>query len=107
MLEKFGQNDPHNSNNFYGKPSNIYYKYIVKLTKSSINLTMNRYAQSIVKVAMIFSLFTTFLANPISYVVIFTGIFKKITRNFENFTVLSTKLTWNFVGLGFQCSNFY
>ena len=26
MLEKFGQNDPHNSNNLYGKPSNIYYK---------------------------------------------------------------------------------
>ncbi len=72
MLEKFGQNDPHNSNHFYGKPSNIYYKYIVKLTKSSINLTMNRYAQSIVKLAMIFSLFTTFLANPISYVVIFS-----------------------------------
>ena len=93
MLETFGQNDPHNSNNFYGKPSNIYYKYIVKLTKSSINLTMNRYAQSIVKLAMIFSLFTTFLANPISYVVIFTWIFQKFTRDFENFTVLLTNLT--------------
>ena len=75
MLEKFGQNDPHISNNLYGKPSNIYYKSIVKLTKSSINLTMNRYAQSIVKLAVIFSLFTTFLANPISYVVIFTCFF--------------------------------
>ncbi len=90
---------PHISNNIYGKPSNIYYKYIVKLTKSSINLTMNRYAQSIVKFAMIFSLFTTFLANPISYVVIFTWIFQKFTRDFENFTVLLTKLTW-LLGLG-------
>ena len=81
MLKKFGQNDPHNSNHFYGKPSNIYYKYIVKVTKSSKNLTIN-YAQSIVKLAMIFSLFTTFLANPISYVVIFTWIFHKFSRDF-------------------------
>ena len=94
MLEKFGQNDPHNSNNFYGKPSNIYYKYTVKLTKSSVNLTMNRYAQSIVKLAMIFSLITTFLVNSISCVVIFTWIFQKFIRDFENFTVLLTNLTW-------------
>ena len=100
MLEKFGQNDPHNSNHFYGKPSNIYYKSIVKLTKSSINLTRNRYAQSIVKLAMIFSLFTTFLANRILYVVIFTWIFQKFTRDFENFTVLLTNLSWLFIGLG-------
>ena len=107
MLEKFGQNDPHNSNIFYGKPSNIYYKYLVKLTKSSINLTMNRYAQSIVKLAMIFSLFTTFLANSISYVVIFTWIFQKFTRDFENFTVLLTNLTWLLLDWEIQCSNFY
>ena len=107
MLEKFGQNDPHNSNNLYGKPSHIYYKSIVKLTKSSINLTMYRYAKSIVKFAMIFSLFTTFLANLISYVVIFTWIFQKFTRDSDNFTVLSTNLTWLFVGLGIQCSIFY
>ena len=107
MLENFWQNDPHNSNNLNGKPSNIYYKSIVKLTKSSINLTMNRYAQSIVKLAMIFSHFTTFLANLISYVVMFTWIFHKFTRYFENFTVLLTNLTWLFVGLGIQCSNFY
>ena len=55
---------------------------------------MNRYAQSIVKLAMIFSLFTTFLANLISYVVIFTWIFQKFTRDFENFTVLLTNLKW-------------
>ena len=107
MLEKFGQNDPHNSNHFYGKPSKMYYKYIVKLTKSSVNLTMNRYAQSIVKLAMIISLFTTFLADLISYVVIFTWIFHKFTRYFENFTVLLTNLTWLFVGLVIQCSYFY
>ena len=87
MLEKFGQNVPHNSNHFYAKPSNIYYKYIVKLTKSSINLTINRYAQSIVKIAMNFSLFTSFLANPISYVVIFTWIFQKFTTKIFHCTL--------------------
>ena len=102
MLEKFGQNDPHNSNNFYGKPCNIYYKYVVKLTKSSINLTINRYSQSIVKLAMIISLFTTFLADLISYVVIFTWIFHKFTRDFENFTVLLTNLTWLFLDWEFN-----
>ena len=55
---------------------------------------MNRYAQSIVKLAMIISLFATFLADLISYVVIFNGIFHKFTRDFENFTVLLTNLTW-------------
>ena len=93
--------------NLNGKPSNIFYKPIVKLTKSSINLTMNRYAQSIVKLAMIISLFTIFLADLISYMVIFTWIFHKFTRDFENFTVLLTNLTWLFVGLEIQCSNFY
>ena len=71
----------------------IFTTNIVKLTKSSLNLTMNRYAQCIVKLAMIFSLFTTFLANLISNVVIFTWICQKFTIDFENFTVLSTNLT--------------
>ena len=68
---------------------------------------MNRYAQSIVKLAMIISLFTAFLADLISYVVIFTWIFHKFTRDFENFTLLLTNLTWLFVGLEIHCSNFY
>ena len=86
--------------NLNGKPSNIYYKSIVKLTKSSINLTKNRYAQSIVKFAMIFNFLQLFLRIIFHMWLILLVFFHKITKIFENFTVFTTNLTLLFVGLG-------